>query len=141
MLKHIPTVAGALLGLAFLFASLAFFLNLFPEQEPPPPGSPADHFMTAIAPTGYLSFIKVFELLGAVLVAIPLTRRAGLVILCPIIINIVAFHVFVMDGVGLTQPMLVGIVVLAVYLLFVERAALFGLIGKRPQARAKKADA
>lgn len=131
--KHIPTAAGVLLGLAFLSASLTFLLGMVPEQEPPPEGSPMAMFFGAFAPTGYLTFVKILELAGGILVAIPFTRRLGLLILCPIIVNIVAFHVFITNGDGLLNPMLVGIYVLTLYLLFVERAVLFSLV-KRPVA-------
>ena len=33
--------------------------------------------MAAFGPTGYMTFIKVLELLGGILVAIPRTRRLG----------------------------------------------------------------
>jgi len=139
VLKHLPTVAGALLGLAFLFASLTFLLGMVPEQEPPPEGSPMAMFMGAFAPTGYFTFIKVIELAGGVFVAIPLTRRLGLVLLCPVIVNIVAFHVFITDGQGLLEPMLIAIYVLTLYLLWVERAALAGLV-RLPRPPAKPAE-
>lgn len=133
LVKHIPTVAGVLLGLAFIYASLMVLLDLAPEQEPPPEGSPTAMFFGAFGPTGYLTFIKVLELSGGILVAIPLTRRLGLLILCPIIVNIVAFHVFI-EPVGLLNPMTVAIYVLTLYLLFVERAVLISLV-KRPRPK------
>ena len=46
----------------------------------------------------------------------------------PIIINILAFHLFVMKGDGLTSPMLIIIVLLALYLLWVGRRAFTGLL-------------
>jgi uncharacterized membrane protein YphA (DoxX/SURF4 family) len=93
-------------------------------------------FFGAFAPTGYLTFIKILELAGGILVAIPFTRRLGLLILCPIIVNVVAFHVFITNGDGLLEPMLIGIYVLTLYLLFVERAVLFSLV-KRPNTAAR----
>ncbi len=128
MKKHIPTVAGALLGLAFVFAGLMVLLDLAPEQPPPPEGSAIAHFMAAFGPTGWLKFVKLLEVAGGVLVAIPRTRNLGLLVLGPIIVNILAFHVFVTGGHGLGEPMLVGICLLAAHLLFVERKAFLGLI-------------
>lgn len=130
MLKHIPTVAGVLLGLAFIAAALMMLLQLV-EGPPLDEGSAAEHFFIAIGPTGYLTFIKVCELVGGVLVAIPMTRRLGLVILTPIVVNIVAYHVFVMGGEGMTEPMVVAVIVLTAYLLWVERKTIIGLVGKR----------
>ena len=123
-MKLIANIAGALLGLAFLFASLMVLLNMAPEQPPPPEGSYAALFMGAFAPSGYLHFVKVCELLGGVLVLIPKTRGAGLLLLGPIIVNILAFHMFIMDGEGMTDPMLLGIIVLALICLIAEGRAL-----------------
>jgi hypothetical protein len=88
--------------------------------------------MAAFGPTGYLTFVKILEVIGGVLVAIPKSRRMGLLILGPIIINILAFHGFVTAGVGLFSPMLMAIVVVTLFLVWVERAAfrafLFGSV-------------
>lgn len=60
--------------------------------------------MAAFVPTGYLTFVKVLEVVGGVLVAVPRTRNVGLLVLGPILLNIVAFHVFVTRGEGLLNP-------------------------------------
>ena len=85
------------------------------------------HFFAAFGPTGYLTFVKVFEVLGGILVAIPKTRNFGLLILGPIIVNILAFHAFVTKGQGLFSPMIIAIVVMALYLLWSGRKAFAGL--------------
>ncbi len=87
--------------------------------------------MSAFGPTGYLTFVKVFELIGGLLVIIPRTRNLGLLVLGPIIINILAFHIFVTGGEGLVNPMLIGIVLLALFLLWTERKA-FACLVTRP---------
>src|SRR6187401_3640770 len=102
-MKIVSHIAAALLGLMFLMASVMVLFKLGPTPPGPPEGSPAAHFMTAFAPTGYLHFVKVFELLGGLLVIIPRTRNLGLLILGPIILNILAFHMFVARDVA-KQP-------------------------------------
>ena len=84
-------------------------------------------FMGALGSTGYLTFIKICELIGGVLVAIPRTRNFGLLVLGPIIINILAFPVFIANGEGLFSPLLIAIVVLALYLLWEGRKGFAGL--------------
>ena len=84
--------------------------------------------MGAFGKTGYLTFVKVFELIGGILVTIPRTRNFGLLVLGPIILNILAFHVFITKGAGLFEPPLVLIVMLAVFLLWSERKAFAQLI-------------
>lgn len=127
-MKYLPCIAGAVLGILFVMAAVVVLFGLAPEQEPPPEGSPAAMFFGAFGPTGYLTFVKVLELVGGLLVAFPRTRNLGLLVLGPIIVNILAFHVFVTGGEGLLEPMLLLIVALAAYLLFVERARWAGLV-------------
>lgn len=131
-MKHLPNIAGGLLGLAFIAFSLMFFFKMMPDQPPPPEGSPADHFMKAFGPTGYMHFVKICELLGGILVAIPLTRNIGLLFLGPVILNIVAFHVFLMNGDGLVKPPVIPIIcLLAAYLLWDARAKFAGLLNTK----------
>lgn len=130
-MKHIPTVAGALLGLLFVAFGLMFLLGIGPEPPPPPPAdSPAGHFFAAFAPTGYLTFVKVCEVVGGLLVAAPRTRCLGLLLLGPVVTNIVAFHVLV-AGDGVTDPILIAIVAATVFLILVEYRAFLGLL-RRP---------
>ena len=121
-MKYAPTIAGALLGLLFIMSSVVVLFNLIPPDKMPKPPTPeAEMFMGALGPTGYLTFIKVIELIGGLLVAIPKTRNYGLLALGPIILNILAYHAFVAKGQELFSPMLIGIVLLALYLLWVGR--------------------
>ncbi len=43
-----------------------------------PEGTPIAHFNAAVMPTGYMTFIKVFEFVGGILVMIPRLRNIGL---------------------------------------------------------------
>lgn len=126
-MKYAPTIAGIFLGLLFAMASIVVLFNLVPPQ-PMQEGSPIALYMGAMGPTGYLKFVKVFELIGAILVAIPRTRNFGLLILGPILINILAFHTFITHGEGLSNPMLIIIVLLEAYLLWVGRKSFLGLL-------------
>ncbi len=118
-MKYLPTIAGALLGALFLLASVPYLLNV--KMEGGPMHEDAIKFMTVFASTGYMTFIKVLELLGGICVAIPKTRNLGLLILGPIIVNIVAFTAFMNKGAGLFHPMMIILGVLSAYLLWVER--------------------
>ena len=130
-MKIVAHLAATLLGLMFVFASVMVLFKLGPTPPLPPEGTPPAQFMAAFGPTGYLTFVKVFELLGGLLVVIPRTRNLGLLVLGPIIINILAFHIFVTGGQGLWSPMLMGICVLALFLLWHERKA-FACLVTRP---------
>lgn len=117
MKKYIPVIAGVLLGLCFLAASIPVLFKLMPTPRIPP-DAPEATFFAALWPSGYMMFVKVFEFTGAILVAIPRTRNFGLLVLGPIILNILAFHILIKHGDGLQNPMVIAVVVLALYLLW-----------------------
>ena len=125
-MKFIPPIAGILLGLLFIMSASVVLFGLAPTPELPE-GSPAYAFFAAFMPTGYMTFIKVLELLGGILVAVPRTRNLGLLILGPIIVNIFAFHIFVAQD-GILNPMLLGIAALAIFLLWSERKAWLAMV-------------
>lgn len=125
-MKIATLIAGILLGLLFVMSAITVLFKLAPIPEPPA-GTPIASFMAAFAPTGYMTFVKVVELLGGILVAIPKTRNLGLLCLGPVIVNIYVFHQFVV-GDGILQPMLLGIAGLALFLLWSERQAWKSLV-------------
>jgi putative oxidoreductase len=130
-MKYAPTIAGGILGLAFIVFGLNFFLNFIPmPADPSPPDAPHKLFMGALFPTGYLAFVKVLEVLGGLLVAVPKTRNLGLLVLGPILVNILAFHAFLLKGAGLFDPMLIVLCVLAAFLLWAERKAWGALLNR-----------
>jgi uncharacterized membrane protein YphA (DoxX/SURF4 family) len=126
MKKHLPSVSGVVLGLVFLFASVSYFLKLFPAPTFPE-GTPIAMFMGAMIPTGYMTVVKVFELLGGILVLIPKTRNFGLLILIPILVNIVTCHVTIMGAASLANPMLIVAIVAAAHLVWDARGKIAGL--------------
>ena len=127
-MKHLPNIAATLLGLAFITFGLNHFFHFLPAMPQPPEGSPPALFFGAIYPTGYFSFIKTIEIIGGLLVILPLTRNIGLLFLGPIIINILAFHIYLTNGAGLTDPPVIVISVLAAYLLWHGRQKFFELL-------------
>jgi hypothetical protein len=126
-MKIASIIAGVLLGLLFIMASVVVLFGLAPVPKLEE-GTPPALFMAAFGPTGYLTFVKVCELIGGILVAIPKTRNFGLLVLGPILVNILAYHALIMRGEGLLEPMLIFICLLAAFLLWVERRAFLGLL-------------
>jgi len=125
-MKYAPAIAGGLLGLLFIMSASVVLFGMAPMPEIPK-DTPQWHFMEAFVPTGYLTLVKVLELVGGILVAIPRTRNLGLLVLGPIIVNILAFHAFVTAD-GFLNPIIIGICLIALYLLWVERRAFGGLV-------------
>ena len=129
-MKHLPKIAGALLGLAFIIFGLNFFFKFLP-MDPPEKGTPPALFMAALVPTGFLAVVKVMEILGGIAVAIPKTRNLGLLLLGPVIVNILLFNALLTPGgAGLFQPPVIVIAVLGAFLLWVERRNWLGLLIK-----------
>jgi hypothetical protein len=124
-MKIVTNIAGGFLGFIFIAFSLMVLLHLAPQPKMTDPDVIA--FMTAFGPTGYMTMVKIFELTGGILVAIPKTRNFGLLILGPIILNILAFHTFVAKGAGLVGiPLFIAF--LALFLLWAERKAFASLM-------------
>ena len=130
-MRHIPTVVGIVLGLFFAVLGVLFLAHVLPSPPPAPDGSWPALFMGSMIPSGYMNAVKVCEVIGGILIAIPLTRNLGLLVLGPIILNIIAFHLFIMKGETLMDPILGVIVAATLFLLWVERKAFAGLIWRR----------
>ena len=113
-MKYLNRITAALLGLVFVVFGSNFFLKFIPIPMPPE-GSPAAMFMGGMYASGLLAFVKVLEILGGVLVAVPKTRNLGLLVLGPIIVNIFAFHFFFFGPASLLDPMLIGIAALSAW--------------------------
>ena len=126
-MKFAPLAASILLGLLFIMSAVVVLFGIAPAPEIPKDTLPW-HFMQAFAPTGYMTMVKVLELLGGLLLLVPKTRNLGLLILGPILVNILAFHQFVAKD-GILQPMLLVICALALYLLWSGRKAWAALVG------------
>jgi hypothetical protein len=127
-MKYLPHIAGVLLGLLFIMAAVVVLFHLVPMPDPSTLPPAVAKFNDVFLSSGYMTFVKIFELLGGVLVAIPRTRNLGLLVLGPILINILAFTIFVAKGEGLFNPMLIVIVLLELYLLWCGRKAFAGLL-------------
>ena len=91
-MKIAMIIVRTLLGLLFLFASLAYFFNLV---EPPPMEGPIKTFNEGLAASGYFfTLLKVTELVCAVLLLAGRFVPLALVILAPIVVNIFFVHLF-----------------------------------------------
>jgi putative oxidoreductase len=127
-MKITSIVARYLLGLIFLVFGLNGFLHFIPM--PPPKGTAAQQFGTAIFISHYWIVIFGIQVLGGVLLLVNRFVVLALVLVGPAIVNIVFFH-FLMapEGIPLATVVTVLWIVLAVrykqYLapIFVQQAA------------------
>ncbi len=90
-----------LLGVSFLVFGLNGFLHFF--NPPPPEASAAATFGAALFNSGYIfPLMSVVEILVALMLIAGRFVPLALVLLAPILVNIVAFHVFLdLKGIGL----------------------------------------
>ena len=105
--RHLPTVARVLLGLMFAVFGLNGFLNFIPAPTTPPPEG-AMAFAIALMKTGYMMpLIKGTEVLVGVLLLLNRFVPLALVVLAPVVVNIVAFHLFLApSGLGIALVVL-----------------------------------
>lgn len=117
-------VSRVLLGLAF---TVFGFNILYPFMTPPPPpeGSLIAQFMTVMGPTHWMTLVGVFQLVGGLLVLIGKTAPLGLALLAPVLVNILAFHVFLDNGNGLTAGIIFS--VLEIFLIYAYRSHFRGI--------------
>jgi len=127
----LQAAARLLLGLIFTVFGLNGFFHFIPQ---PPAPAAAMAFGGALAATGYMfPLIKGTEVAVGVLLLAGRFVPLALTVLAPIVVNIVAFHLFLAPA-GLALPIV--IVLLGVYLAWTERAAYAPLFHTRNEAAA-----
>lgn len=88
------TVTRVLFGLVFFVCGLDGFLHFLPQPTTPPPEG-ALALAVALAQSEYMfPLIKGTELVGGALLLSNSFVPLALVLLAPVVVNIVAFHVF-----------------------------------------------
>ena len=83
-------VARVLVGLPFFVLGLAYFVPFLPMEAPPMPEH-ATAFAGALGATGYMTVVKVLEVVGGLLVLSGRYTPAGLVLVTPVAVNIALF--------------------------------------------------
>jgi len=116
-MKTAILITRLLLGLIFTVFGLNGFLQFL---SMPPPPQPAMAFFGAMAVTGYMiPLLFTTQIVGGALLLLGMAPLA-LVILAPVIVNIVAFHLFLAPG-GL--PLAIVVAALASFLAWAHRDA------------------
>ena len=121
-MKIVEIIARVLLGLVFVvFGSNAFlhFIN-----APPMSGS-AGAFIGAMMDTGYVKVVGFCQVAGGLILLIGRYIPLGLILLGPVIVNILCFHIF-MNHQGWQVASVVAAI--ALFLLWRHRANFAGLL-------------
>ena len=125
-MKHVFTAARILLGLIFLIFSLNYWLKFIPIPAPAAE-SLAAGFMGAIYGSGFLTLVKVLELISAVLLLSGRYINLALTLLGPIVVNILLFHVMIKQS---DHALSVVIAVLALVVLIGQKNYLKTIFAK-----------
>lgn len=92
-MKILIIIVRTLMGLLFLFASIAVLFNLVPQPEQT---GNVKLFMEGIVATGYLlPFIKITELVCGLAFVTGYFVPLAAVVIAPVILNIFFFHLYV----------------------------------------------
>ena len=91
-MRIVTLIARILLGLVFLVFGLNGFLN-FLNTGPAPTGL-AGHFLGALILSHYYWVVAALQIAGGALLLVNRFVPLALVLLGPIIVNIICFHVF-----------------------------------------------
>lgn len=129
--RYLPATGRVLLGLIFFVCGLNAFLNFLPQpSEPMPAGAVA--FGGALMSTGYLfQLIAGTEVVAGALLLANRCVPLALTLIAPVIVNIVAFHVFLAPaGLGLALVLLA----IELYLAWSYRSAYRGVLIVRATA-------
>jgi putative oxidoreductase len=108
-MKVLAIICRVLLGLMFLVFGLNGFLHFIPMGPPPPAGSLLSDFFTAMVGSGWMKWVAGFQVLGGLLVLSGVTAPLGLVILCPITVNILLFHMLLAGGHGILPGLITAL--------------------------------
>jgi uncharacterized membrane protein YphA (DoxX/SURF4 family) len=124
--KHLPTALRLSLGLVFTVFGLNFFLHFLPMPPTPPR---ATSFAGALFASGYLfPLLNTTELVAGLLLLGGRFVPLALALLAPIVVNIVAFHLFLAPS-GIVLPL--AMLAAEIYLAWTYRAAFAPMLRAR----------
>ena len=127
-MKITNVIAGFLLGLIFLTFGLNGFLHFLPASLP---SGTAGQFVGALFVSNYLVVVFLLQLVAAVLLVSNRYVPLALVLLAPVIVNILLFHLL-MALAGLPLALVVTVLWIVVFLSV--RSAFAGLLQQRVPA-------
>src|SRR5271155_3249390 len=115
-MKTVVVIARVLLGLVFFVFGLNGFLHFMPN---PPPTPAAGAFFGALFATHYMFFL-IFgaQVLGGALLLIGAAVPFALVLLAPVVVNILFFHIYLSPDL---LPMAIVVAALEAFLAWYHR--------------------
>ncbi len=117
-MKIVVIITRTLMGLGFV----VFGLNIFHPFLPQPPiaaGSLTAQFMAVMVPTHWMTLVGLVQLIGGFLLLFGGTAPLGLVMLGPILVNILAFHICIEGGKGIGPGLVFSVI--EIFLVYMYR--------------------
>jgi putative oxidoreductase len=104
-MQHLKQAATYLLALIYLVFGSNYFLKFL---DMPPMEGTAGTFIGVIYSTSFLAFVKLLEIILALLLLLPGTRKLALILIAPISLNILLFELFIahQPGIGILLVLL-----------------------------------
>ena len=128
--RYLPAVARILMGLAFFVFGLNGFLNFLPQPSKPMPEA-AGAYIGGLMKSGYMfPLIAGTQLLVGILLLLNIFVPLALVLIMPVLVNILAFHIFLEPASTAPGAILMA---LELYLAWVYRDAYRPLL--RPKSK------
>lgn len=125
-MRIVTLIARLLLGLIFFVFGLNGFLN-FLDKGPMPQGL-AGQFIGALIQSHYFWVIGALQVIGGALLLVNRFVPFALVLLGPVIVNIILYHVF-LNRTGIVMAIVVVILWFVVY--YAERQYFSGIFAQR----------
>ncbi len=127
-MKKAVLAARILLGLLFFVFGLNGILHFLPT--PPMPQDDSTTLAMIMMKHGWLTFVSVLQVIGGLLLLVGRYVPLGLVILAPIVVNILLFHLLLAPK-GIVPGLFAA--VLEVFLIWAYRRSFRGLFDAAPE--------
>ena len=123
-MKRVILVARILLGLVFVFFGANLILHFYDTGMPT---GDAGQYMLIMVRSKWMTFAGVTQLVGGILLLVGRYVPLGLAMLGPVIVNILLFHLLLLNGSGIALGLVVT--VLEVFLIWAYRGYFRTLLG------------
>ena len=118
-MKIAVIIMRTLMGLGFVVFG-ANIVHPFLSQPPIPAGSLTAQFMTVMVPTHWMTLVGWVQLIGGLLLLFGGTAPLGLVMLGPVLVNILAFHICLQGGSGIVPGAIFSVI--EIFLVYAYRS-------------------